>query len=59
MRTTETIYQEMLAAYAKRRGGQLEEDCDLAVRLYAVAAQLQALYAQAEWAVVHTIVVYK
>ena len=49
MRTTETIYQEMLAAYAKRRGGQLEEDCDLAVRLWAAAAQIQALEAQAEW----------
>ena len=49
MRTTETIYQEMLAAYAKRRGGQLEEDCELAVRLWAAAAQIQALEAQAEW----------
>ena len=28
MRATETIYREMLAAYAKRRGGQLQEDCD-------------------------------
>ena len=49
MRTTETIYQEMLAAYAQRRGSQLEQDCDLAVRLWAAAAQIQALEAQAEW----------
>ena len=49
VRATETIYQEMLAAYAKRRGGQLEEDCDLSVRLWAAAAQIQALEAQAEW----------
>ena len=49
MRTAETIYREMLAAYAKRRGGQLEEDCDLAVRLWAAAAQIQALEVQAEW----------
>ena len=49
VRATETIYREMLAAYAKRRGGQLEEDCDLAVRLWAAAAQIQALEAQAEW----------
>ena len=37
MRATETIYREMLAAYAKRRGGQLQEDCDLSVRLWAAA----------------------
>ena len=49
MRATETIYREMLVAYAKRRGGQLQEDCDLSVRLWAVAAQIQALEAQAEW----------
>ena len=49
MRTTETIYQEMLTAYAQRRGSQLEQDCDLAVRLWAAAAQIQALEAQAEW----------
>ena len=49
MRATETIYREMLAAYAKRRGGQLQEDCDLSVRLWAAAAQIQALEAQAEW----------
>ena len=49
MRATETIYREMLAAYAKRRGGQLQEDCDLSVRLWAAAAQIPALEAQAEW----------
>ena len=48
MRATETIYREMLSAYAKRRGGQLQEDCDLSVRLWAAAAQIQALEAQAE-----------
>lgn len=40
MRATETIYREMLSAYAKRRGGQLQEDCDLSVRLWAAAAQI-------------------
>ena len=49
VRATETIYREMLTAYAKRRGGQLQEDCDLSVRLWAAAAQIQALEAQAEW----------
>ena len=37
MRATETIYREMLVAYARRRGGQLQEDCDLSVRLWAAA----------------------
>ena len=45
VRATETIYREMLTAYAKRRGGQLQEDCDLSVRLWAAAAQIQALEA--------------
>lgn len=45
VRATETIYREMLSAYAKRRGGQLQEDCDLSVRLWAAAAQIQALEA--------------
>lgn len=49
MRSTETIYQEMLASYAQKRGGQLSEDCELAVRLWSAAAQIQALEAQAEW----------
>ena len=49
MRAIETIYQEMLAAYAERQGGQIEEDCELAVRLWAAAAQVQALEAQADW----------
>lgn len=49
MRSAETIYQEMLASYNKKRGGELAEDCDLAVRLWATAAQIQSLEAQAEW----------
>ena len=38
MKTTEEIYQALLAAFAQRAGFTPEEDCDLAVRLYAVAA---------------------
>lgn len=49
MRTTEEIYQEMRSAYARRQGAQVTEDCELAVRLWAAAAQIQALEAQAEW----------
>lgn len=43
------IYQELLAAFAERAGFAPEEGCDLAVRLYAAAAQIQALGIQGEW----------
>ena len=43
MRSIDEIYQEMLAKLAERCGFQPEESCDLAVRLYAAAAQVQAL----------------
>ena len=43
MKTTEEIYQTLLAAFAQRAGFTPEADCDLAVRLYAAAAELQAL----------------
>lgn len=49
MRATETIYREMLTGLRQAAGGQLQEDCDLSVRLWAAAAQIQALEAQAEW----------
>ena len=49
MRTTEEIYQEMLEEFSRRAGYLPGESCDLAVRMYAVAAQVEALYAQAEW----------
>jgi len=49
MRTTEEIYRELLAAFQERSGYGAEDSCDLAVRLYAVAAQVQALECQADW----------
>lgn len=49
MRTAEEIYREMRTAYAQRQGAQVTEDCELAVRLWAAASQIQALEAQAEW----------
>ena len=50
MRTIEEIYQEMLEVFAQRTGYLPHSACDLAARLYAAAAQLQALEAQADWA---------
>lgn len=49
MKTIEEIYQQLLEAYTQRTGTELAEDCDLAVRFYAAAAQLQALDIQTWW----------
>lgn len=48
-KTIDEIYQEMLACYAQRTGMELNQRCDMAVRLYALAAQVYALYIQADW----------
>ena len=49
MRTIEKIYKEMLEDFGRRCGAQPEESCDLIVRLYAAAAQVQALEGETEW----------
>lgn len=49
MKTIEEIYQELLSAFARRAGFAPDDSCDLTVRLYALAAQLQALGVQADW----------
>lgn len=43
------IYQEMLDCFARRTGMDTEGSCDLAARMYAVAAQVYGLYVQADW----------
>ena len=49
MKSAEEIYQEMKAAFTQRAGFEPGEGCDLAVRLWAAAAQIQALDLQAQW----------
>jgi len=49
VKSVDEIYQELLDAFAQRAGFVPENTCDLAVRLYAAAAQIQALNIQAEW----------
>lgn len=49
MKSVDEIYRELLDAFAQRAGFVPEDACDLAVRLYAAAAQIQALDIQAEW----------
>ena len=48
MRDVEEIYQEMLAEFARLAGFAPEPGCDLAVRLRAAAAQIQALSIQTD-----------
>lgn len=49
MKTIEEIYEEMLSAFRTGTGAEASAVSDLSVRLYAVAAQVYGLYAQAEW----------
>ena len=51
MKTADEIYQEMLAGFGARTGLEPREGCDLSARLYAAAAQVCALYIQADWVV--------
>ena len=51
MRTADEIYQELLASFGERTGLEPREGCDLSARMYALAAQVCALYIQADWVV--------
>ncbi len=50
MKTVDEIYGELLASFGKRTGLEPREGCDLSARMYALAAQVCALYVQADWA---------
>lgn len=49
MKTCQEIYEEMAAEYARQTGFQMDVQADLAVRLYAAAAQIESLYAYCDW----------
>lgn len=49
MKTVEEIYQDMLTCFAQETGMALEGTGELAVRMYALAAQLYGLYAENAW----------
>lgn len=49
MKTIEEIYNEMLAVFREETGAEASAVSDLSVKLYAVAAQVYALYVQADW----------
>ena len=49
MKTTQELYEQMLADYEAATGFAMQDSCDLAVRLYAAAAQLETLDYYADW----------
>lgn len=49
MKTVEEIYQEMLAVFAQETGMEPDGTGELAVRMYALAAQVYGLYQEAAW----------
>lgn len=49
MKTVEELYQEMMDTFARETGTACQDDCELAVRFYAVAVQIYALSVQVDW----------
>ena len=49
MKDAETIYREMMASFTEKTGFAMEDSSDLAVRLYAAAAELESLYGYGDW----------
>ncbi|MBO5340367.1 MAG: baseplate J/gp47 family protein [Oscillospiraceae bacterium] len=49
MKTVDALYSDMLSDFAARTGMTVSEGGDLSARLYAAAAQIYALYVQADW----------
>ena len=49
MKTIDEIYREMLDCFGAETGLEPREGTDLSARMYALAAQVYALYVQADW----------
>ena len=49
MKTTEEIFREMMDCFARETGLEPDGTGELAVRMYALAAQVYGLYQEAEW----------
>ena len=49
MKSIDEIYREMLACFGEETGLEPREGTDLSARMYALAAQVYALYVQADW----------
>ena len=51
MKEVDELYGKMLAVFEEKTGFTMDDTADLAVRLYAAAAQIQTLYAYSDWAI--------
>ena len=51
MKEVDELYGKMLAVFEEKSVFTMDDTADLAVRLYAAAAQIQTLYAYSDWAV--------
>lgn len=49
MKSVEELYQQMSGDFAQRTGITMADSCDLAARMYALAAQIYALQVQGDW----------
>lgn len=49
MKTTEEIYSELCDDFTESTGMAINDFCDMAVRMHAVAAQIYSLYAYNDW----------
>lgn len=49
MKTVDEIYQEMTSKYADITGVAVRDGCDMAVRFFAAAAQIESLYVYNDW----------
>ncbi len=49
MKTANEIFEEMKAVFELESGCAVSDGCDMAVRMYAAAAQTEALYIYADW----------
>lgn len=49
MKSVEELYREMTLDFAGRTGVTMVDSCDLAARMYALAAQIYALQAHSDW----------
>lgn len=50
MKTAQELYESMLRVFREKTGYNVSDSCDLSVRLYALAAELESLYAYADFA---------
>ena len=49
MKSVDELYQQMTADFAGRTGMTMGDSCDLAARMYALAAQIYALQVHSDW----------